>query len=144
MSNTNLNKISEISEKIIRMEELGLNTSALQEMLKRAMQEPAEPEGGQEEIPEKKPGVDYCCSFKSGRIDCVTGRDNFYDEAMYTALYGAIPSEVLQNQIRYKLEQKAKEFGGTGKNVQSDLQREKAGDKKTEGGGKKSNREKSC
>ena len=28
MSNTNLNKISEISEKIIRMEELGLNTSA--------------------------------------------------------------------------------------------------------------------
>ena len=113
MSNTNLNKISEISEKIIRMEELGLNTSALQEMLKRAMQEPAEPEGGQEEIPEKKPGVDYCCSFKSGRIDCVTGRDNFYDEAMYTALYGAIPSEVLQNQIRYKLEQKAKEFGGT-------------------------------
>ena len=95
------------------MEELGLNTSALQEMLKRAMQESAEPEGGQEEIPEKKPGVDYCHSFKSGRIDCVTGRDNFYDEAMYTALYGAIPSEVLQNQIRYKLEQKAKEFGGT-------------------------------
>ena len=79
MSNTNLNKISEISEKIIRMEELGLNTSALQEMLKRAMQEPAEPEGGQEEIPEKKPGVDYCHSFKSGSKSTVHCKNSVWN-----------------------------------------------------------------
>ena len=57
-----LNKISEISDKIIKMAELGKDTAALEQMLQQimtaAMQQPEpekEPEKEQEKEPEKEP-----------------------------------------------------------------------------------------
>lgn len=128
-----LNKISEISDKIIKMAELGKDTTALEQMLQQmmaaAMQQPEpekEPEKEQEKEPEKeyyqveeKDGLKFitvpktlASTFERGDISLVTTKEMFYEDILY---YEAcmVPGETTRNRVKYLLEQKAKELGGT-------------------------------
>ena len=124
-----LNKISEISDKIIKMAELGKDTTALEQMLQQmmaaAMQQPEkEPE---EKEPEKEPekekqyyqveekdGLKFITvpktlanTFEKGDISLVTTKELFYEDVLY---YEAcmVPGETTRNRVKYLLEQKAK------------------------------------
>lgn len=122
-----LNKINEISDKIIKMAELGKNTTALEQMLQQmmaaAMQQPEpgkEPEKEQKYYQvEEKDGMKFITvpktlsnTFEKGDISLVTTKEMFYGDILY---YEAcmVPGETTRNQVKYLLEQKAKELGGT-------------------------------
>lgn len=126
-----LNKISEISDKIIKMAELGKDTTALEQMLQQmmaaAMQQP-EPEKGPEKEQEKekqyyevekKDGLEFITvpktlrnTFENGDISLVTKEEQFYDDLLY---YEAcmVPGATTRNKVKLLLEKKAKELGGT-------------------------------
>lgn len=126
-----LNKISEISDKIIKMAELGRDTTALEQMLQQmmaaAMQQPEpeeEPENGPKPLPpvenidglqvitlSKLPKTMRDC-FERGDISLVTTKEQFYEDEMYEAACRVV-RETDRNKIKYLLEQKAKELGGT-------------------------------
>ena len=126
-----LNKISEISDKIIKMAELGKDTTALEQMLQQmmaaAMQQPEpekEPEKGPKPLPpvenidglqvitlSKLPKTMRDC-FERGDISLVTTKEQFYEDEMYEAACRVV-RETDRNKIKYLLEQKAKELGGT-------------------------------
>lgn len=128
-----LNKINEISDKIIKMAELGRDTTALEQMLQQMMaaamlQPEPEPEKELEKEPEKekqyyqveeKDGLKFITvpktlsnTFEKGDISLVTTKEMFYGDILY---YEAcmVPGETTRNQVKYLLEQKAKELGGT-------------------------------
>lgn len=121
-----LNKISEISDKIIKMAELGKDTTALEQMLQQmmaaAMQQP-EPENEPEKIRiVEKDGLKIAIvpknpksladTFGNGDISLVTKKEQFYEDELY---YEAcmVQGETTRNRVKYLLEQKAKELGGT-------------------------------
>lgn len=121
-----LNKISEISDKIIKMAELGKDTTALEQMLQQmmaaAMQQP-EPEKEPEKIRiVEKDGLKIAIvpknpksladTFGNGDISLVTKKEQFYEDGLY---YEAcmVQGETTRNRVKYLLEQKAKELGGT-------------------------------
>lgn len=127
-----LNKISEISDKIIKMAELGKDTTALEQMLQQmmaaAMQQPEpeekEPEKGPKPLPpvenidglqvitlSKSPKTMRDC-FERGDISLVTTKEQFYEDELYEAACRVV-RETDRNKIKYLLEQKAKELGGT-------------------------------
>lgn len=126
-----LNKISEISDKIIKMAELGKDTTALEQMLQQmmtaAMQQP-EPEKELEKGPKPLPPVENIDGlqvitlsklpktmrdcFERGDISLVTTKEQFYEDEMYEAACRVV-RETDRNKIKYLLEQKAKELGGT-------------------------------
>lgn len=133
MKNIDLNKVNELADKIIKMKELGLDTTALEQMLQQmmaaAMQQPEperEPEKEQEKEPEKeyyqveeKDGLKFitvpktlASTFERGDISLVTTKEMFYEDILY---YEAcmVPGETTRNRVKYLLEQKAKELGGT-------------------------------
>lgn len=130
-----LNKISEISDKIIKMAELGKDTTALEQMLQQmmaaAMQQPEpekEPEKEQEKEQEKekqyykvekKDGLEFITvpktlrnTFEKGDISLVTTEEMFYEDILY---YEAcmVPGATTRNKVKLLLEKKAKELGGT-------------------------------
>lgn len=131
MSIDYLNKISEISDKIIKMAELGKDTTALEQMLQQmmasAMQEP-EPEKEPEKEPKPLPPVENIDGlqvitlsklpkkmrdcFERGDISLVTTKEQFYEDELYEAACRVV-RETDRNKIKYLLEQKAKELGGT-------------------------------
>lgn len=126
-----LNKISEISDKIIKMAELGKDTTALEQMLQQmmaaAMQHP-EPEKEPEKEPMALPPVENIDGlqvitlskmpktmrdcFERGDISLVTTKEQFYEDELYEAACRVV-RETDRNKIKYMLEQKAKELGGT-------------------------------
>lgn len=126
-----LNKISEISDKIIKMAELGRDTTALEQMLQQmmaeAMQQP-EPEKEPEKVPKALPPVENIDGlqvitlsklpktmrdcFERGDISLVTTKEQFYEDELYEAAC-RVTRETDRNKIKYMLEQKAKELGGT-------------------------------
>lgn len=127
MSIDYLNKISEISDKIIKMAELGKDTTALEQMLQQmmaaAMQQP-EPEKEPKALPpvenidglqvitlSKMPKTMRGC-FERGDISPVTTKEAFYEDELYEAAC-RVTRETDRNKIKYMLEQKAKELGGT-------------------------------
>ena len=133
MKNIDLNKVNELADKIIKMKEIGLNTTALEQMLQQmmaaAMQQPEperEPEKEQEQKKEKqyykveeKDGLKFitvpktlASTFERGDISLVTTKEMFYEDILY---YEAcmVPGETTRNKVKYLLEQKAKELGGT-------------------------------
>ena len=122
MKNIDLNKVNELADKIIKMKGLGLNTTALEQMLQQmmaaAMQQPEpekepekEPEGVQFAIVPKNP-KSLADTFENGDISLVTKTEQFYENGLY---YEAcmVPDEITRNRVKYLLEQKAKELGGT-------------------------------
>ena len=83
MMNIDLNKVNELADKIIKMKEIGLNTTALEQMLQQmltaAMQQPEpepekEPEKGPKPLPpvENIDGVQVITIYKltKTRRDC--------------------------------------------------------------------------
>lgn len=126
-----LNKISEISDKIIKMAELGRDTTALEQMLQQMMaaatQQP-EPEKEPEKEPRALPPVENIDGlqvitlskmpktmrdcFERGDISLVTTKEQFYEDELYEAACRVV-RETDRNKIKYLLEQKAKELGGT-------------------------------
>lgn len=127
MSIDYLNKISEISDKIIKMAELGRDTTALEQMLQQMMaaatQQP-EPEKEPKALPpvenidglqvitlSKMPKTMRGC-FERGDISPVTTKEAFYEDELYEAAC-RVTRETDRNKIKYMLEQKAKELGGT-------------------------------
>ena len=126
-----LNKISEISDKIIKMAELGKDTTALEQMLQQmmtaAIQQP-EPEKEPEKEPRALPPVENIDGlqvitlsklpktmrdcFERGDISLVTTKEQFYEDELYEAACRVV-RETDRNKIKYMLEQKAKELGGT-------------------------------
>lgn len=127
MKNIDMNKVNELADKIIKMKEMGLNTTALEQMLQQmmaaAMQQP-EPEKEPEKEKqyyqvEEKDGLKFitvpktlASTFERGDISLVTTKELFYEDVLY---YEAcmVPGETTRNRVKYLLEQKAKELGGT-------------------------------
>nr|DAE14982.1 MAG TPA: active helicase ring shaped helicase [Siphoviridae sp. ctf8W5] len=127
MMNIDLNKVNELADKIIKMKEIGLNTTALEQMLQQmmaaAMQQP-EPEKEPEKEPkyyqvEEKDGVKFITvpktlrnTFENGDISLVTTEEMFYEDILY---YEAcmVPGATTRNKVKLLLEKKAKELGGT-------------------------------
>lgn len=127
IKNIDMNKVNELADKIIRMKELGLNTTALEQMLQQmmaaAMQQP-EPEKEPKTLPpvenidglqvitlSKMPKTMRDC-FERGDISLVTTKEQFYEDELYEAACRVV-RETDRNKIKYMLEQKAKELGGT-------------------------------
>lgn len=135
MKDIDLNKVNELADKIIKMKELGLNTTALEQMLQQMMaaatQQPEpekEPEKGPEKEPEKekqyyqveeKDGLKFITvpktlrnTFEKGDISLVTTEEMFYEDILY---YEAcmVPGATTRNKVKLLLEKKAKELGGT-------------------------------
>lgn len=131
MKNIDMNQVNELADKIIRMKELGLNTTALEQMLQQmmaaAMQQPGpgkEPEKEPRALPpvenidglqvitlSKMPKTMRDC-FERGDISLVTTKEQFYEDELYEAACRVV-RETDRNKIKYMLEQKAKELGGT-------------------------------
>lgn len=131
MKDIDMNKVNELADKIIRMKELGLNTTALEQMLQQmmaaVMQQPEpekEPEKGPKPLPpvenidglqvitlSKIPETMRDC-FERGDISPVTTKEAFYKDELYEAAC-RVTRETDRNKIKYMLEQKAKELGGT-------------------------------
>ena len=131
MKNIDLNKVNELADKIIKMKEMGLNTTALEQMLQQmmaaAMQQPEpekEPEKGPKPLPpvenidglqvitlSKLPKTMRDC-FERGDISLVTTKEQFYEDELYEAACRVV-RETDRNKIKYLLEQKANELGGT-------------------------------
>ena len=131
-----LNKISEISDKIIKMAELGKDTTALEQMLQQmmtaAIQQPEPEKEPEEKEPEKEPekeqkyyqveekdGMKFITvpktlrnTFEKGDISLVTTEEMFYEDILY---YEAcmVPGATTRNKVKLLLEKKAKELGGT-------------------------------
>ena len=127
MKNIDMNQVNELADKIIKMKELGLNTTALEQMLQQmmaaAMQQP-EPEKEPKALPpvenidglqvitlSKMPKTMRGC-FERGDISLVTTKEQFYEDELYEAAC-RVTRETDRNKIKYMLEQKAKELGGT-------------------------------
>ena len=127
MKNIDMNQVNELADKIIKMKELGLNTTALEQMLQQMMaaatQQP-EPEKEPKALPpvenidglqvitlSKMPKTMRGC-FERGDISLVTTKEQFYDDELYEAAC-RVTRETDRNKIKYMLEQKAKELGGT-------------------------------
>ena len=132
MKNIDMNQVNELADKIIKMKEIGLNTTALEQMLQQmmaaAMQQPEPEKGPEEKEPEKekqyyqveeKDGLKFitvpktlASTFERGDISLVTTKELFYEDVLY---YEAcmVPGETTRNRVKYLLEQKAKELGGT-------------------------------
>lgn len=127
MKNIDMNQVNELADKIIKMKELGLNTTSLEQMLQQmmaaAMQQP-EPEKEPETLPpvenidglqvitlSKMPKTMRGC-FERGDISPVTTKEAFYEDELYEAAC-RVTRETDRNKIKYMLEQKAKELGGT-------------------------------
>lgn len=136
MKNIDLNKVNELADKIIKMKELGLGTTALEQMLQQmmaaAMQQPEPEKGPEEKEPEnepekerqyykveKKDGLEFITvpktlrnTFEKGDISLVTKEEQFYDDLLY---YEAcmVPGATTRNKVKLLLEKKAKELGGT-------------------------------
>ena len=132
MMNIDLNKVNELADKIIKMKEIGLNTTALEQMLQQmmaaAMQQPEPEKEPEEKEPEKEPekiriverdGVQFAIvpktlrnTFENGDISLVTKEEQFYDDLLY---YEAcmVPGATTRNKVKLLLEKKAKELGGT-------------------------------
>lgn len=51
--------------------------------------------------------------FNEGKIGCVTKKEQFYDEKLYTTLYNLSCGDIRRNNVISLLEDKAKELGGT-------------------------------
>ena len=130
MTNIDLNKVNELADKIIKMKEIGLDTTALEQMLQQmmaaAMQQP-EPEKKPEKEPEgirivERDGVQFAIvpknpkslasAFENGDISLVTKEEQFYEDGLY---YDAcmVPGATTRNKVKLLLEKKAKELGGT-------------------------------
>lgn len=130
---TNINDILALSESIKNLQGAGIDTASMVDSLNKMMAAMAEQMKTPERVeplaepvengsavlvynntPKEAAGeIDYYKYFSAGNVDCVTRKENFYDDAMYNVLYRGIKDSVLQNQVKYKLEQKAKEIGGT-------------------------------
>lgn len=127
MKNIDMNQVNELADKIIKMKELGLNTTALEQMLQQMMaaatQQP-EPEKEPKALPpvenidglqvitlSKMPKTMRGC-FERGDISPVTTKEAFYEDELYEAAC-RVTRETDRNKIKYMLEQKAKELGGT-------------------------------
>lgn len=127
MKNIDLNKVNELADKIIKMKEIGLNTTALEQMLQQmmaaAMQQPEpekEPEKEQKYYQvEEKDGLKFITvpktlrnTFEKGDISLVTTEEMFYEDILY---YEAcmVPGATTRNKVKLLLEKKAKELGGT-------------------------------
>lgn len=127
MKNIDMNQVNELADKIIKMKELGLNTTALEQMLQQMMaaatQQP-EPEKEPKALPpvenidglqvitlSKMPKTMRGC-FERGDISLVTTKEQFYEDELYEAAC-RVTRETDRNKIKYMLEQKAKELGGT-------------------------------
>ena len=127
MKNIDMNQVNELADKIIKMKELGLNTTALEQMLQQMMaaatQQP-EPEKEPKALPpvenidglqvitlSKMPKTMRDC-FERGDISLVTTKEQFYEDELYEAACRVV-RETDRNKIKYLLEQKAKELGGT-------------------------------
>lgn len=136
MKDIDMNKVNELADKIIRMKELGLNTTALEQMLQQmmaaAMQQPEPEKEPEEKEPEKEPekekqyyqveekdGMQFITvpktlanTFENGDISLVTKEEQFYDDLLY---YEAcmVPGATTRNKVKLLLEKKAKELGGT-------------------------------
>ena len=98
MKNIDMNQVNELADKIIKMKELGLNTTALEQMLQQmmaaAMQQP-EPEKEPKALPpvenidglqvitlSKMPKTMRGC-FERGDISPVTTKEAFYEDELY-------------------------------------------------------------
>lgn len=127
MKNIDMNQVNELADKIIKMKELGLNTTAMEQMLQQmmaaAMQQP-EPEKEPKALPpvenidglqvitlSKMPKTMRGC-FERGDISPITTKEAFYEDELYEAAC-RVTRETDRNKIKYMLEQKAKELGGT-------------------------------
>ena len=120
MMNIDLNKVNELADKIIKMKEIGLNTTALEQMLQQmmaaAMQQP-EPEKEPEKEPkyyqvEEKDGVKFITvpktlrnTFENGDISLVTTEEMFYEDILY---YEAcmVPGATTRNKVKLLLEKR--------------------------------------
>lgn len=130
MKNIDINKVNELADKIIKMKELGLNTTALEQMLQQmmaaAMQQP-EPEKEPEKepytvenidglqvitLPKKPRPTTMAGCFEIGDISPVTTEEDFYKDELYEAAC-RVTRETDRHTVRYRLEQKAKQLGGT-------------------------------
>lgn len=132
MKDIDLNKVNELADKIIKMKELGLNTTALEQMLQQmmaaAMQQPEPEKEPEEKEPKALPPVENIDGlqvitlskmpktmrgcFERGDISPVTTKEAFYEDELYEAAC-RVTRETDRNKIKYMLEQKAKELGGT-------------------------------
>lgn len=92
----------------------------MMQMMMSMMQQATEPEMKKEKImtPEGvevevyDTGSYYEC-FNEGKIGCVTKKEQFYDEKLYTTLYNLTCGDIRMNNVISLLEEKAKELGGT-------------------------------
>lgn len=92
----------------------------MMQMMMSMMQQATEPEMKKEkimtpdgvEIEVYDTGSYYEC-FNEGKIGCVTKKEQFYDEKMYTTLYNLTCGDIRRNNVIALLESKAKELGGT-------------------------------
>ena len=125
MKNIDMNQVNELADKIIKMKEMGLNTTALEQMLQQmmaaAMPEPEkEPEKETQYYQvEEKDGLKFITvpktlqnTFEKGDISLVTTEEMFYEDILY---YEAcmVPGATTRNKVKLLLEKKAKELGGT-------------------------------
>lgn len=55
----------------------------------------------------------YYSSFCKGKIDCVNSEEDFTDDELYRVLFKLIKDEMLQTNIQFLLESRAKNIGGT-------------------------------
>lgn len=92
----------------------------MMQMMMSMMQQATEPEMKKEKIMTPE-GVEievydtdsYYEFFNEGKIGCVTKREQFYDEKLYTTLYNLTCGDIRRNNVIALLESKAKELGGT-------------------------------
>ena len=136
MKNIDMNQVNELADKIIKMKELGLSTTALEQMLQQMMaaatQQPEPEKEPEEKEPEKEPekeqkyyqveekdGMKFITvpktlrnTFEKGDISLVTTEEMFYEDILY---YEAcmVPGATTRNKVKLLLEKKAKELGGT-------------------------------
>lgn len=92
----------------------------MMQMMMSMMQQATEPEMKKKKITTPE-GVEievydtgsYYEHFNEGDIRCVTKKEQFYDEKMYTTLYNLTCGDIRRNNVIALLEGKAKELGGT-------------------------------
>lgn len=92
----------------------------MMQMMMSMMQQATEPEMKKEKIMTPE-GVEvevydtgsYYEFFNEGKIGCVTKKEQFYDEKLYTTLYNLTCGDIRRNNVISLLEDKAKQLGGT-------------------------------
>lgn len=99
-------------------EQMQLLMAAMANILNKTNEDPDSPQyaamrdASVEAITRPSTGT-YYEFFNEGKIDNITSREQFFDDALYTTIYGAIKSEILQNQLYVLLTERAKKIGGT-------------------------------